>query len=105
MIFGMTTTTLIKYLLIMIVLFMIVVFGWLCFLVRDTTFPMEQPISFLVETILVGILPALALFVVYYIRKIPPGKEGVLGFGVIAIKCMLGHILLQFSGVYSSLLK
>ena len=84
---------------------MIVVFGWLSFLVRDTKFPMEHPLEFIVETLLVSILPALTLFVVYYIRKIPLGKDGVLGFGVIALKCVVGHLLLQFSGVYSSLLK
>jgi len=104
-IFGMTSTALIKNLLLILVLFMIVVFGWLSFLVRDTKFPMEHPMTFLVETLLVGILPALTLFVVYYIRKIPLGKEGVLGFGAIALKCVVGHLLLQFSGVYSSLLK
>jgi hypothetical protein len=105
LVFGMTSTALIKNLLIMLVLFMIVVFGWLSFLVRDTKFPMEYPLEFMIETLMVSILPALTLFVVYYIRKIPLGKEGVVGFGVIALKCVVGHLLLQFSGVYSSLLK
>ena len=105
LIFGMTSTNVIKDLLIVLVLFMIVVFGWLSFLVRDTNFPIEHPMKFFLETLLVSILPALTLFVVYYIRKIPLGKEGVLGFGVIALKCAVGHILLQVSGVYSSLLK
>lgn len=105
LIFGMTSTALIKDLLLVLILFMIVVFGWLSFLVRDTKFPMEHPLEFIVETLLVSILPALTLFVVYYIRKIPLGKDGVLGFGVIALKCVVGHLLLQFSGVYSSLLK
>jgi len=105
LIFGMTTNTLIKDIILMLVLFMIVVFGWLSFLVRDTTFVMEHPLEFMVETLLVSILPALTLFVVYYIRKIPLGKEGILGFGVIALKCVVGHLLLQFSGAYTSLLK
>jgi hypothetical protein len=105
LVFGMTSTALIKNILIMLVLFMIVVFGWLSFLVRDTKFPMEYPLEFMIETLMVSILPALTLFVVYYIRKIPLGKEGVVGFGVIALKCVVGHLLLQFSGVYSSLLK
>ena len=105
LIFGMTSTALIKDLLLVLILFLIVVFGWLSFLVRDTKFPMEHPLEFIVETLLVSILPALTLFVVYYIRKIPLGKDGVLGFGVIALKCVVGHLLLQFSGVYSSLLK
>jgi hypothetical protein len=105
LIFGMTSTALIKDLLLMLVLFMIVVFGWLSFLVQDTTFVVEHPLEFMVESLLVSILPALTLFVVYYIRKIPLGKEGVLGFGVIALKCVVAHLLLQFSGVYSSLLK
>ena len=105
LIFGMTTTTLIKDLLIMLVLFLVVVFGWLSFLVRDIAFPMERPLEFIMETLIVGILPALTLFVVYFIRNIPLGKEGVLGFGVIALKCIVGHLLLQFSGVYTSLLK
>jgi hypothetical protein len=101
----MTTNTLIKDILLMIVLFMIVVFGWLSLLVRDVTFPMEHPLAFIIETLLVSILPALTLFVIYYIRNIPLGKGGVLGFGAIALKCVVGHLLLQFSGVYSSLLK
>jgi hypothetical protein len=105
LIFGMTSTSVIKDLLIMLVLFLIVVFGWLSFLVRDTRFPMEHPVDFMIETIVVGILPALTLLVVYYIRKIPLGKDGILGFGAIALKCIVGHLLLQFSGVYTSLLK
>jgi hypothetical protein len=105
LVFGMTSTALIKNILIMLVLFMIVVFGWLSFLVRDIKFPMEHPLEFIIETFIVSILPALTLLVVYYIRKIPLGKEGVVGFGVIALKCVVGHLLLQFSGVYSSLLK
>ena len=105
LIFGMTTSTLIKDLIITVVVFLTIVFGWLSFMIRDIDFPMEYPLEFMVETLLVSILPALTLFVVYYIRKVSLGKDGILGFVAIAFKCILAHLLFQFSGVYSSLLK
>jgi len=105
MIFGVDSNTVIKNILVMNVLFLIVLFGWLSFFIRDLTFPMENPLLFLLETLLAGILPASTLFIVYYIRNIPLGSHVLYGFILLVLKCMVGHVLLQVSGVYNSLLK
>lgn len=104
-IFGVNSATVIKNLLVINVLFLIVVFGWLSSFIRDVTFPMNHPPLFLLETLLAGILPASTLFIIYYIRQVPLGRHALYGFIVLVVKCMLAHILLQVSGVYSSLLK
>lgn len=101
---GENSTTFIKNILVSIVFFLIVVVGWASLLIRDTAFPREHMNRFLVELLLVGLLPALTIFVLYYSRNHPLGKTGWIGFGALAFKCMLAHVLLQLSGVYTSIL-
>jgi len=105
MIFGVSSSSVIKNLLVFNILFLVVVMGWLSLFIRDLTFPTEHPLMFLIETILVGVIPASTLFIIYYIRHVPLGRDVLYGFLVIVFKCILAHVLLQVSGVYSSLLK
>lgn len=97
--------TIIQNMLVLNVVFLIVVFGWFSLFVRDVTFPSEHPLLFVIESLLAGILPASTLFFVYYLRNIPLGKNAVYGFFLLVLKCILAHVLLQLSGVYSFLLK
>lgn len=105
LIFGVSSMTIIKNMLVFNILLLTVIFGWLCLFIRDVKFPSEHPLLFLWETFLVGLLPASTVFIVYYLRHIPLGKEGFYGFLVLILKCMLAHVLFQVSGVYTSLLK
>jgi len=105
MIFGVSSSSVIKNLLVFNVLFLVVVMGWLSLFIRDLTFPTEHPLRFLIESILVGVIPASTLFIIYYIRNVPLGRDVLYGFLVLVFKCILAHVLLQVSGVYSSLLK
>jgi hypothetical protein len=105
LIFGVSSTAVIKNLLVFNILFLTVVVGWLSLFIRDVTFLVEQPWLFLWETVLVGVIPASTLFIVYYLRNVPMGRDGWYGFIALVLKCMLAHVLLQVSGVYTSLLK
>lgn len=105
LIFGVNSTSVIKNLLVMNILFLTVVFGWLSLFIRDVKFPSDHPLLFLWETFLVGVIPASTVFIVYYLRHIPLGRDSVYGFIVLVVKCMLAHVLFQVSGVYTSLLK
>lgn len=104
-IFGVDSNTVIKNMIVVNLIFLIVVFSWLSLFIRDVNFPIENPLLFLLETLLAGILPASTLFIIYYIRNVPLGRYALYGFFVLVVKCMLAHVLLQVSGVYSSLLK
>ena len=97
--------TIIENMIVLNVVFLVVVFGWFSLFVRDVTFPSEHPLLFMLETLLAGILPASTIFFVYYLRNVPLGKHALYGFILLVLKCMLGHVLLQLSGVYSFLLK
>jgi hypothetical protein len=104
-IFGVDTGTIIQNMVVVNAVFLIVVFSWLSLFIRDVTFPMNNPLLFLLETLLAGILPASTLFIIYYIRNVPLGRHALYGFFLLVFKCMVAHVLFQISGVYTSLLK
>jgi hypothetical protein len=104
-IFNMNSTTFIKMILIFLTFFLLMVIGILSLLIRDVAYPYHEPMSFTIETILMGIIPASTLFILYYLRGAPMTTKGVYAFMILAIKCMVAHVLLQFSGIYSSIFK
>jgi hypothetical protein len=104
-ILNMNTNTFMKMMLIFITFFLIMVIGSLSLLIRDVEYPLEYPLLFTVETILTGILPASTLFILYYLRGWRITTRIVYAFILLAFKCMVAHVLLQFSGIYSSIFK
>lgn len=83
----------------------IVFFGYASMVVQDTKFPAEHPWLFLVETLVVGFVPASVIYVITDFRN-----EGVLDFStlnrdfvLLAAKFGIFHLLFQFSGVYTYL--
>jgi len=81
------------------------VVGMLSLLIRDVVYPYHEPVLFTLETVLMGVIPASTLFVLYFLRGYPLTTKGVYAFIILAIKCMAAHLLLQFSGIYSSIFK
>jgi hypothetical protein len=72
-------------------------------LVRDLSFPRANPISFTIETILMGFLCSSIIFAMTALRGYTISSKTWIEFTALFIKFGLLHILLQFSGVYSEL--
>ena len=104
-IFGMNSATFIKGVSIFFTCVIISLTAWLSFLIRDLDYPKENPIYFTIETLLAGIIPATFLLYMFYTRGTTNNQILYSNFPLLALKLMLAHILLQFSGVYSSVFK
>jgi len=104
-ILNMNSTTFIKMLILFMTFFLMMVIGNLSLLIRDIAYPMEHPIMFSVETVLMGIIPASTLFILYYLRGSPITKNIIYAFGILSFKFMMAHVLLQASGIYASIFK
>ena len=70
-------------------------------LIRDLSYPIFAPISFTIETILMGLLPSLIIFVMTLLRGYIINSDTWVEFTILFLKFGLLHILLQFSGFYS----
>jgi hypothetical protein len=104
-IFNTDSIYIIKYFAIITVAFSIAFMSVFSALIRDLDYPTQNPIYFTVETLFAGIVPALLLFLMTYLRKKPFTESTAIDFTILVIKFSLVHILLQFSGVYSSIFK
>jgi hypothetical protein len=100
-IFGSKTATVIEAVITSIFVFSLAMMIWFSIAVRDLKFPRENPVRFTIETLTAGIIPALFIFILYYLRGNPINHETFFIFFMLAIKVMLIHILFQFSGVYT----
>jgi hypothetical protein len=99
-IFGINTNILITGTLLFGIVAFIIVLSGLSTIIRDFEFILLNPIDFIVELLLMGILPAIALLFVIYSRthrlSISNGYELALFIGKFSIL----HLLLQISGYY-----
>jgi len=103
-IFGIHSTTFIKGMTIAFGTFVLAITAWVSFLIRDDEYPSKHPVHFFVETVFSGIIPASVILLMYYTRKDSASSANVFtNFGLLSVKFMFAHLLLQFSGVYSSI--
>jgi len=72
------------------------------FLVRDTGYIQKNPKFFISETLVMGILTALPVIFICYLRGVPH-VDTLHDFTVIFLKIVLLHLGFQLSGVYSAL--
>jgi hypothetical protein len=100
---GYNTAQLLTSLLLTTVVGAIVFFGYVSVVVKDTAFPAAHPWLFLIETLIVSIIPASVIYVMTDFRD-----NGVINFWsvsreflLLATKFGIFHLLFQFSGVYS----
>jgi hypothetical protein len=101
-IFGTNSTTVIKYITVLLGAALIAVYTGFSVLIRDTSYPMENPLRFSLETLLAASFPASIILLMTYLRNKPFSPNTALDFSLLALKCGIVHILLQFSGVYGS---
>ena len=92
----------IKYTTVFTVAFVVGVLAVFSSLVRDLDYPTRHPILFTGETLAAAFLPAFILLLMTYLRDKDFTKNTVFDFFVLVSKFGLVHVLLQFSGVYSS---
>jgi hypothetical protein len=70
--------------------------------VQDTAFPHAHPWLFLIETLIVALVPASVIYVMTDFRdngkvNFPPTAE----YFLLATKFAIFHLLFQFSGIYT----
>jgi hypothetical protein len=100
--FGMTSSKLLIYLILFVITFTLVVASVFSVLIQDLKYPNEHPISFTIETFLVALFPALLIFIMTFLRNKPITRNTYIEYVLLSVKFGLAHILLQFSGIYSS---
>ena len=60
--FGMTSMTLLKYIIVLLITFTIVIVSTFSVMIQDLKYPYEHPVAFTVETFAVSFIPSLILF-------------------------------------------
>ena len=102
---GFSTGLILTNIVLIAIIGAIVLFGYVSMVVRDTAFPSDHPWLFIIETLVVGLIPASVIYVIKDFRD--DGKFNISAmnneFLLLAAKFMIFHLLFQFSGVYSYL--
>lgn len=105
-VFGISIGELIANVVLVAIIGGIVFLGYVSMVVQDTAFPTAHPWLFLLETIIVGFLPASIIYVITDIRD--NGKLDLTSlnreFVLLAAKFAVFHLLFQFSGLYTYML-
>ena len=100
--FGMTSMTLLKYIIVVLIAFSIVIVSTFSVMIQDLKYPNEHPIPFTVETFAVSFIPSLILFLMVIMRGKPITCTVYMEYFLLSLKFGIAHILLQFSGIYTS---
>ena len=100
--FGMTSMTLLKYISVLLITFTVVVVSTFSVIVRDLAYPNKHPIAFTAETFAAAFIPSLILFVMVAMRGKPITNTVFIEYILLSLKFGIAHILLQFSGMYTS---
>jgi len=98
--FGMNSNSIVTGSALFLIVASLTILGGLSAIVRDTEFIVKDPIKFTIETILMGIVPALAILLVIYYRTNKISTTNISEFFLLAGKFALFHILFQLSGYY-----
>ena len=101
-IFGIDSDLLIKMIVLFLITSGIAGLAGLSVLIRDFDYPIQNPYKFLTELCVASFFPATLLFVMTHLRQQAFTGYTVLEFLLLAAKFGILHVLLQFSGVYSS---
>lgn len=72
------------------------------FVIRDTWYPTTRPWNFTVETIMMSFLPASVFLMMGPLRGYSLSSELFGEFALLSAKFGILHLLMQFSGFYSS---
>lgn len=100
--FGISTYDLIFGGIIFIVVASFVFLATISGIVRDLKYPTTKPLNFVIETLLMAILPAIVFVIMTPLRGYKITGKTIEEFMVLLAKFGILHLLLQFSGFYTS---
>lgn len=100
--FGMTSAQLLIHTILFIITFTLVIASVFSVLIQDLKYPNEHPIAFTTETFVVSLFPSLVLFIMTLLRGKPITRHTYIEYVLLSVKFGLAHILMQFSGIYTS---
>ena len=103
---GYPTGVVLANIVLIVIIGAIVFFSYVSTVVQDTTFPSNHPWLFILETLIVGFVPASVIYVITDFRDDGTLNLSTLNsdFFLLATKFAIFHLLFQFSGVYTYLL-
>ena len=99
--FGMSSIDLISGVTLAVIVAAFFLLAVVSGLIRDLTYPTKSPVKFTIETILMGVLPALVFLLMAVFRGYPIDSRVLEEFAMLLAKFGVLHVLLQFSGFYS----
>jgi ABC-type uncharacterized transport system permease subunit len=99
--FGMDINVFMTNLLMFSVILAIVIFSTLSYLVKDLTYPRENPVYFTLETLFSAFVPSSMFYAILFLRGIPATQHRNIEYILLSAKFGLLHILFQFSGFYT----
>jgi hypothetical protein len=100
--FGISSSNLITDGIVLLMVATIVFLTGVSIVVRDGTYPTAHPFYFTIETLLMGFLPAIPLLLMTIFRGYPIGLKSMVEFAILVSKFAGLHVLLQYSGFYST---
>lgn len=103
MFLGVSSTDMVFYLIIIVLVPTFIVLTTFSVMIRDLVYPISMPVNFTIETLLMGFLPSIVFLLMPYLRGYNYTATTMVEFLGLSIKFGVLHILLQFSGFYSSL--
>jgi len=101
-IFGISSSTMVTNAIVFILAGAFVFLATLSAIIKDLGYPKAYPVNFTIETLLMAFMPAVVIFAMTNLRGYPISATTYTEFAVLVAKFGLLHILLQFSGFYSS---
>ncbi len=103
MLFGYPSGVILTNVVIVAIVGAIVFLGYVSTIVQDTVFPAAHPWLFVLETLIVGFVPASVIYAITDFRD--NGQINFAGLNLeflfLAAKFAIFHLLFQFSGVYT----
>lgn len=104
-IFGVSSQAFISYTIVALLALLFVLLSGVSFLVRDYAFPLQHPMTFLLELFMFGVLPTALFVYMGRLRGAPNALNTWPKILALTIKFSLTHLLLQTSGYYSGVFK
>jgi hypothetical protein len=101
-VFGTSVHNFVEQFFVSLIAMVFIVLSALAFIVRDGKFPVEHPWEFAIETLAMGFVPAILFLGSTYLRGAKRTFGTLAAFLVLVAKCGIGHVLLQYAGVYSA---
>ena len=94
-----------SYSLIIYIILSAIVLTVASIIVQDVDYPNKHPIKFLLELNLMSFVASFPFIYVHWLRNGGSYTKYIFPYTILVIKFALFHILLQFSGFYTSLFK